>query len=465
MFFMKIKSLSAIILLFWSLNLASFPLDINDLSIPPLESVGLNPAMSDQLDQLVDDYVERGILQGAVIAVSKDNKPVYFAAHGWANENDRIEMKKDTIFHMASSTKPILGVAAMIASEKGLFDIQDPVSKYIPEFEKMKVAVLKEPTDIDISPLGVFPASSDDVGFFSKLSSKLMTFAFDGYYFGEVPEHRFVKQKEPLTIHHLLTHTGGLGTKGLGEALSGWEYIEKGEKGEKKKKGFKAGITLASITEAAGEGYLDFQPGSRWMYANEIGLDIVARIIEITSGQSFNEFVKEYIFNPLDMKDTDWNVPEEKLSRMVFIREGGEDGSMPKPTGWYSGCHGLRATARDYLHFQQMLANKGQLGGVRVASEASIVKMATNQVGDLYSKFEKNKSGAEGMGYTVSVTLNPDKANRKRGKGSFGWVGVTGTDTWTDPENRLAVVIMVQQPTKEFPEEVSQIIFNAIKRN
>ena len=388
MFFMKIKFLSSIILLFWSLNLASFPLDINDLSIPPLESVGLNPAMSDQLDQLVDDYVERGTLQGAVIAVSKDNKPVYFAAHGWANENDRIEMKKDTIFHMASSTKPILGVAAMIASEKGLFDIQDPVSKYIPEFEKMKVAVLKEPTDIDISPLGVFPASSDDVGFFSKLSSKLMTFAFDGYYFGEIPPHRFVEQKEPLTIHHLLTHTAGLGTDGLGEALSGWDYLNKG----KKNGAFKEGVTLASITEDAQKGYLDFQPGSRWSYAKSVGLDVVARIIEITSGQPFDEFVRENIFDPLDMKDTDWNIPEEKLNRLVFIREGGTDGGKPKPTKWFSGSHSLISTARDYLHFEQMMTNGGQLAGVRILSESSVIEMSTNQVGDLYSKMEKNKA-------------------------------------------------------------------------
>lgn len=431
---------------------------MDKLLITPPEDQGLDSALNEQLDALAGDFVDRGILQGAVIAVSKDNKPVYFAAHGWANENAKIEMEKSSMFQMASSTKPILGVAAMIASERGLFNIQDPISKYIPEFEGMKVAVLKEPADIDISPLGVFPASNEDTGFFSKLYSKAMTFFLEGYYFGEIPEHRFVEQKEPLTIHHLLTHTAGLATHGLGHALSNWE-IE--EKGKNKKKGFKPGITLTSITKDAQEGYLDFQPGSRWSYAGSIGLDVVARIIELTSGQPFNEFVKENIFNPLDMKDTHWNVPENKLSRVVFIREGGEDGGMPKSTQWFSGSHNLISTARDYLHFEQMMVNKGQLGGVRIVSEDSIIKMSTNQVGDLYSKMEKNKSGAEGMGYTVSVTLDPDKTDRKRGKGAFGWVGVTGTHTWADPENGLAVVIMVQQPTKEFPEEVSQIIFNA----
>ena len=437
----------------------ALPLDIENLKLFESQSQGMKNTMSSELDDVITQFIEDEKIQGAVVAVSRFGNPIYFSAHGLADVPNKIAMEKDAMFQMASSTKPILGVAAMIASEKGLFDIQDPVSKYIPEFAEMKVSVLKEPADIDISPLMVFPASDEDNGFFSKLYSKAMTFFSEGYYFGEIPEHRFVEQKEPLTIHHLLTHTAGLATNGLGHALSNWE-IEK--KGKNKKKGFKQGITLTSITKDAQEGYLDFQPGSRWSYAGSIGLDVVARIIELTSGQPFNEFVRENIFNPLDMKDTHWNVPENKLSRVVFIREGGEDGGIPKSTQWFSGSHSLISTARDYLHFEQMMVNKGQLGGVRIVSEDSIIKMSTNQVGDLYSKMEKNKSGAEGMGYTVSVTLDPDKTDWKRGKGAFGWVGVTGTTTWADPENGLAVVIMVQQLTKEFPEEVSQIIFNAI---
>ena len=456
---MKHLYLTFLLTFSWSLNLIALPVDIENLKLFEPKSQGIKNTMSSELDDVITQFIEDEKIQGAVVAVSRFGNPIYFSAHGLADVPNKIAMEKDAMFQMASSTKPILGVAAMIASEKGLFDIQDPVSKYIPEFAEMKVSVLKEPADIDISPLMVFPASDEDNGFFSKLYSKAMTFFLEGYYFGEIPEHRFVEQKEPLTIHHLLTHTAGLATNGLGHALSNWE-IE--EKGKNKKKGFKQGITLTSITKDAQEGYLDFQPGSRWSYAGSIGLDVVARIIELTSGQPFNEFVKENIFNPLDMKDTHWNVPENKLSRVVSIREGGEDGWIPKSTQWFSGSHSLISTARDYLHFEQMMVNKGQLGGVRIVSEDSIIKMSTNQVGDLYSKMEKNKSGAEGMGYTVSVTLDPDKTDWKRGKGAFGWVGVTGTTTWADPENGLAVVIMVQQLTKEFPEEVSQIIFNAI---
>ena len=176
--------------------------------------------MSSELDDVITQFIEDEKIQGAVVAVSRFGNPIYFSAHGLADVPNKIAMEKDAMFQMASSTKPILGVAAMIASEKGLFDIQDPVSKYIPEFAEMKVSVLKEPADIDISPLMVFPASDEDNGFFSKLYSKAMTFFLEGYYFGEIPEHRFVEQKEPLTRHHLLTQTAGLATNGLGHALS-----------------------------------------------------------------------------------------------------------------------------------------------------------------------------------------------------------------------------------------------------
>ena len=388
---------------FWSLNLSSLPIDTENLNLSEPESQGMKKSIGSELDAVIKKALNDEKIQGAVVAVSRFGNPIYFSAHGLADVPNKVAMEKDSMFQMASPSKPVLGVATMIASERGLLNIQDPVSKYLPEFAGMKVAVLKEPSDIDISPLGVFPASDEDVGFFSKLTSKLMTFAFDGYYFGEIPPHRFVEQKEPLTIHHLLTHTAGLGTDGLGEALSGWDYLNKG----KKNGAFKEGVTLASITEDAQKGYLDFQPGSRWSYAKSVGLDVVARIIEITSGQPFDEFVRENIFDPLDMKDTDWNIPEEKLNRLVFIREGGTNGGKPKPTKWFSGSHSLISTARDYLHFEQMMTNGGQLAGVRILSESSVIEMSTNQVGDLYSKMEKNKFYSST--YLLLNMFNPQK--------------------------------------------------------
>lgn len=153
-------------------------------------------------------------------------------------------MEKDAIFRMASSTKPILGVAAMIMIEEGLIRPSDEISKYLPEFKDMQVAVLKEPEDEDVSPWNV---SRD-----------------------QIPEHRLVPAKDPITIHHLLTHTSGLASNGLGSAVVGWQRLEPGD-------------TLASHIPKYGKVPLDFQQGTRWAYSGGVGLDVVARIIEIVS--------------------------------------------------------------------------------------------------------------------------------------------------------------------------------------
>jgi CubicO group peptidase (beta-lactamase class C family) len=165
------------------------------------------------------------------------------------------------------------------------------------------------------------------------------------------------------------------------------------------------------------------------------------------------------------MHDTYWNVPSEKFNRIVSISGGGKDGSKPPgETKFFSGSVGLISTAKDYLHFENMLLNQGEFLGKRILSEASVKLMSTNQTGDLYSKMEKVVEGAEGFGYTVSVTLDPEKALIKRGKGSFGWAGAAGTMSWTDPVNDINVVIMVQQPTKEFPEDIARVVFDSVGR-
>ena len=325
--------------------------------------------------------------------------------------------------------------------------------------------MLHDPKDKDISPLGVYAEIGGETGFFTNLYWRIWSWFHDGYYIGYIPEHRLVKADKPLTIHHLLTHTAGLGTHGLGQASASWNLkLSSGKGGGKQEEtAFLSNLTIGSLTDLISVGPLDFQPGSRFAYSGFMGLDVVAHIIEITSGQSFDEFVQTNIFDPLDMRDTYWNVPSEKFGRIVSISGGGKDGSKPAgETKFFSGSVGLISTARDYLHFENMLLNEGEFSGNRVLSEASVKLMSTNQSSDLFSQTEKVIKGSEGFGYTVSVTLNPEKASLKRGKGSFGWAGAAGTMSWTDPENDINVVIMVQQPTKEFPEDIAGIIYNAI---
>ena len=443
--------------------MSSFPIVIENLLLTNSEDLGFKKTLAADLDNIIEKFIIDEKIQGAVVAISRSNRIVYFSAHGLADIPNDIPMKKDSMFQMWSSTKPVLGVAAMIAIERGLFSPEDEVSKYLPNFKDIEVAVLNDPRDKDLSPLGVYPELGAKLGFFANLYWKAWSWFNNDYYIGYTPKHRLVYPKESLTIHHLLTHTAGLGTNGLGQASAPWNAIlSSGKLGDKQNE-FLGNITLGSLTNMISEGPLDFQPGSRHSYSPYMGLDVVAHIIEITSGQPFDQFVKTNIFDPLDMHDTYWNVPSEKFDRIVSISGGGKDGSKPPgKTKFFSGSVGLISTARDYLHFENMLLNKGEFLGKRILSEASVKLMSSNQSGDLFSKTEKVIEGSEGFGYTVAVTLDPEKALIKRGRGSFGWAGAAGTMSWTDPENDLNVVIMVQQPTKEFPEDIARVVFNAI---
>ena len=447
----------------------ALPLDIENLTLFEPKSQGMKNTMSSELDEVITQFIEDEKIQGAVVAVSRFGNPIYFSAHGLADVPNKIPMKKDSMFQMWSSAKPVLGVAAMIAIERGLFKTTDEVSKYIPKFKDLKVAVLAEPKDQDISPLYVLGGSEDDSGFFSSLYSRFISWLYEGVYLGYIPEHRLVPLKKPVTIHDLLTHTAGVATGGLGQAIAPWNSklsSGKDAAASTQERDFVENITIRSLTEMLSDGPLDFQPGSRYQYSQAGGLDVVARLIEITSNQPFNEFVQDNIFIPLDMHDTHWRVPNDKLARIVVISGGSKGGSKypAYDTKFFSGSVGLISTARDYLHFENMLLNQGEFLGKRILSEASVKLMSTNQTGDLYSKMEKVVEGSEGFGYTVAVTLDPEKALIKRGKGSFGWAGAAGTMSWTDPVNDINVVIMVQQPTKEFPEDIARVVFDSVGR-
>ena len=182
----------------------------------------------------------------------------------------------------------------------------------------------------------------------------------------------------------------------------------------------------------------------------------MARIIEVVSGVSYEEFMRTRVFDPLDMRDTHFKVPPSKLPRRVVIR--GVD--MSKWDG-EATSRGLWSTARDYLRFQQMLANGGELSGHRVLSPGAVATMASNHVGDLFARASKGWKGM-GFGYTVSVVLDPETADSPRGAGAFGWGGAAGTVSWTDPTEEIAGVLMLQQPYRPARRDFEDIIRQAI---
>ena len=372
-----------------------------EIPVAEPEAVGMSSDRLLRIDTAMHRHIEAGNIQGAVTAVARRGKVVHFKAYGLMNVEKETPMSKDALFVMMSSTKPILGVAAMMMIEEGLIRPNDPVSDYIPEFAEMQVAVLKEPVDQNISP-----------------------FSFDRQ---NPPEHRLVPAQSPITIEHLLTHTSGLGSGGLGSMQSQPRQRE----------------SLASYIPTLGTSILDFQPGSRWTYSGGTGLDVVARIVEIVSGVPFNEFVQTRIFDPLDMKDTHYNVPASKVERRVVIQSR-DMSRFNRKTSYFSGSFGLSSTARDYLHFEQMLANGGELFGNLLLGSRSVEMFASNHVGDLFQGFTQNARG-QGFGYTVAVVLDPIAANSRRSAGAFGWGGAFGTRSWTDPAEELTGVLMLQQ--------------------
>ncbi len=391
------------------------------------ESVGMSTEGLSRIDELMEKHVDAGHIQGSVTIVARRGKVVHFSTHGEMDVEKGRAMEPDAIYLMASSAKPVIAVAVMTLIDEGLLSPSDPVSKYIPEFADMKVAVPVQPADGHASAKSVNPKGNQ----WDKGKGKEWNKG-KGKGKGEIPAYRLVPVATPVTIHHLLTHTSGLTGGGVQPTRDD---------------------TFATYVPKLAKVPLDFQPGTRWAYGNAAIHAVLPRIIEVVSETPFHKFMRERIFNPLEMNNTYFNVPSEKESKRVVLK--GVDLSKKKK-GW-----GLSSTAEDFLHFYQMLLNGGELFGRRLLSRASVKMMSSNQVGDLYSTSRKVPNGM-GFGYTVAVTLDPNAAGSYRGKGSFGWGGAGGTDSWADPENELVAVLMLQQPYKGLASDFEKAIYQAI---
>ena len=378
------------VLLAFSLYLVS---TISGLSAKPMhtptkmpmakaESVGMSTEGLSRIDEMMQEHIDAGRIQGGATIVARRGKVVHFSTHGEMDVEKGRAMEPDALYIMASSAKPVIGVATLMLVDEGLISLSDPISKFIPEFAKQKVAV---------------PANKGK---------------------GDVPVQRLVPLETPLTIHHLLTHTSGLTSGGI----------------ERTKED-----SFATYVPKLAQAPLIFQPGTRWVYGN-VGIhSVLPRIIEIVSETPFHEFMQERVFNPLEMNNSYFHVPSEKVSKRVVI--AGLDFEK-------KGGGGLVSAAEDFLHFEQMLLNGGELFGRRLLSPASVKMMSSNQVGDLFATSGKGEKAQKGMGfgYAVAVTLDPIAAANSREKGAFGWGGAAGTVSWTDPENELVGVLMLQQP-------------------
>jgi CubicO group peptidase (beta-lactamase class C family) len=392
------------------------------------EKVGMSAERLARIGEMMQRHIDAGNITGGVTAVARRGKIVHFQAHGLRDLESKAPMTTDAIFRMASSSKPVTGVAVMMLVEEGKIRLTDPVSKFIPEFKNTKVAVPKYGAAEPQGPFGQGRAR---------------------------PEVDLVAANREITVRDLLTHTSGLLSGGLGQAVT---QIER-----------KPNDTLADYIPRLGAAPLDFQPGTRWRYSAGAGIDTLGRIVEIVSGKTFDRFLSERIFNPLDMVDTYFNLPPDRQARLLplYRRDAGKWAKAPTPQflntrTYFSGAGGLMSTAHDYLMFQQMFVNRGQLNNIRLLGSKTVDYMAMNHVKDLYRGGFRRDDDGMGFGLTMAVHVDEALANSRRSTGAYGWSGAFGTMTWTDPQQELACVLMIQQPVTEVQRDFQNAVLQAI---
>jgi CubicO group peptidase (beta-lactamase class C family) len=376
-----------------------------DWTLHKPEEVGMSRDGLNKVREVIQKNIDEKVIAGAVTAIVRHNKLVWFEAQGIRDAPSGAKMGKDDIFRMMSGTKLVVAVAVLILMDRGKLTLDNPVSKFIPEFKGQKVAVAEKGAK-DTKGVKLVPAERD------------------------------------ITVKDLLTHTSGLMSSGDGPNPGPGSLVNKIER--------RPDDTLADYVPRLGAAALDFQPGAKFRYSAVAGFDTLLRIVEITSGKSAEEFLQENLFKPLDMKDTSFNVPEEKKDRLVSIHSSRKDGFRVErhmlgdgPRKYYSGAGGLFSTAHDYMQLEVILLNKGALNGKRILKPETVELMAKNHVGKLFAEWFPPLTAGHGFGLGVRVV--EDKANGGgRGVGAFGWGGAYGTESWADPELGVAAIMFIQ---------------------
>jgi CubicO group peptidase (beta-lactamase class C family) len=382
------------------------------------EQVGLSPSRLQRIDDVVQTFIDRGVIAGAVTLVARKGAIAHLSAHGQMDMASGRAMRPDTTFRLASMTKPVVSVAVLMQLEEGKLLLTEPVSRFAPEFKDLEVAV----------PNPAAPAW---------LATQLAAGDF-----------HLVPATREITIRDLLTHTSGLGSATVGPGAAGSLAIMQEERFDK---------TLADVVPRMARVPLSFQPGSAWQYSPMFGFDTLGRVVEIVSGVGLDEFFRQRIFEPLGMRNTSFHVPSDKLARVATVYERGPAGlQAAKPSGvlslstdassrYCSGGGGLAGTAEDYGRFAQMLANGGQLDGERLLGRKTVGLMASNHIGQLPLDSAVGDMRGYRFGLGVRVLDDPAEASTLASRGTFGWAGAFGTNSWIDPVEDMVGLLLIQR--------------------
>jgi CubicO group peptidase (beta-lactamase class C family) len=373
-----------------------------DLARATPESVGISSERLKRLDAGLQRFVDDGRLAGITALLARHGKLVNAMTHGKKSLAAPEAMARDTIFRIYSMTKPITGVAMLMLFEEGKWRLEDPVSRYIPEFAKLQVHAGENPDGT------------------SKLEDA----------------------RRSMTMRELMTHSAGFGYV-LNQANPVDRQIIKEQT-------LNPGAPLQAMIEKLSKTPLLAQPGARWYYS--IAVDVQGYLVEKLSGQPFDQFLRTRLFEPLGMKDTAFYVPKEKVGRLARLHRDGPGGKatppdelsadISVPPAGPSGGGGLYSTADDYLRFTQMLLNGGEFGGRRYLSPRTVQMLRTNH---LQADALKTVRPGTGWGLGVRVVMDSAAAGEAMADGSFDWFGIGGTWFWIDPVTDLTFVGMIQQ--------------------
>lgn len=370
------------------------------------EEVGLSSARLALLDSTLKHYVDSGHVPGFVAGIARHGKIVYLQSAGWQDIEGQQAMQPNAMFQIRSMSKPVASLAVMQLIEQGRLHLSDSVSQYIPSFAGMEVF--------------------DDASDFNSSTHK--------------------PQRE-ITIEDLLLHIGGLSHRD--RALYQSRQVRS------------RADTLEQLVEKVAAVPLISEPGTQWNYS--ISTTVLGRIVEIVSGQAFDEYLQQHVLMPLNMPDTGFYVEPQKLSQLTqvyrinnaaLMREPDMDVPITVNPSLKEGAAGMVSTVPDYLRFLQAILNGGELDGVRVLSTAGVKQMITNQLPAEVLPISLNPPAPMsdlGWGYGFSIVIDGNSSAFMRNDGEFGWNGSLGTFSWADPSTGLSAVLMLQlQPSGAF---------------
>ena len=412
------KALPSLLSLF--LSTLTLTLPAREIPVVSPAKAGLSETKLAEVDQFMERQVADQKIAGGIVMISHKGKIGFFHTYGLMDHEAKKPMLPDTIFRIYSMSKAITTAAALKLYDAGKIGLDDPVSKYIPSFANLKVATtngLRAPT-------------------------------------------------RPMTIRDLMLHTAGLtygnGPDALKEVYGRLKPMES--------------VNLAEMAEKLSQVPLAFDPGTDWVYG--VGIDVLGRVIEVASGESLDVFLDKTIFNPLDMTDTAFSVPPEKIGRFAAnysrspeglkLIDAPSESRYAKPTTLFSGGGGLVGTARDYMRFLAMVERGGTLDGRRILRSKTVKLMTSNQLPDeafpIYFGAEKRAGTGFGLGFSVRTEITSwDPAGHV---GEYGWGGAASTHYWASPADKLIVITLEQIMPYQWETEfgVKKIIYDAIQK-